>query len=94
MSIKPNDIYIRERTAYGIPVSTLIGLFLCAAVFLILILGLKVDLNTALFISFPFAVVVGFFSGARWQDFLLNLFVHPSYIYNRGDAREEFCQRK
>ncbi len=85
--IKPNKIYSRERTAWGVPVSTLVGLVLCAFLFAGLIAIAKLDIGTVTWIVFPFAVLSGFFTGGRYKDFVLNLFIHPQYIYIRGDRK-------
>jgi hypothetical protein len=87
--IKPNKIYSRERTAWGVPVSTLIGLVLCAFLFAGLVAILKVDLGTATWVMFPLMVVSGFFTGGRYQDAAMNLLVHPQYIYIRGDGKHD-----
>jgi hypothetical protein len=85
--IKPNKIYSRERTAWGVPVSTLIGLVLCALLFAGLVAIFKVDMATATWVMFPFVVLSGFFTGNRYKDVALNLLVHPTYIYIRGDGK-------
>jgi hypothetical protein len=71
--IKPNKIYSRERTAWGVPVSTLIGLILCAIAYVSLIVIGKMDAGTATWPIFPFVVVSGFFTGSRYKDVTLNL---------------------
>jgi hypothetical protein len=85
--IKPNKIYSRERTAWGVPVSTLIGLILCAIAYVSLIVIGKMDVGAATWPIFPFVVVSGFFTGSRYKDVALNLLVHPAYIYIRGDGK-------
>jgi hypothetical protein len=85
--IKPNQIYSRERTAWGIPVSTLLGLMFCAILFIALVASRKADINQATWIVFPFAIVTGFFSGSRYKDFALNSIVHPQYLYLRGEPK-------
>lgn len=85
--IKPNKIFSRERTAWGIPVSTLIGLLLCALLFVVLAAVFKMDMGTATWVILPFAAVSGFFTGTRYQEAAMNLVVHPQYIYIRGDTK-------
>lgn len=87
--IKPNKIYSRERTAWGVPVSTLVGLVLCAFLFAGLIAIAKLDIGTVTWIVFPFAVLSGFFTGSRYKDFVMNLLIHPQYIYIRGDGKHD-----
>jgi amino acid transporter len=87
--IKPNKIFSRERTAWGIPVSTLIGLLLCALLLVVLAVVFKMDMGTATWAILPFAAVSGFFTGGRYQDAAMNLLVHPQYIYIRGDGKHD-----
>jgi hypothetical protein len=90
--IKPNKIYSRERTAWGVPVSTLIGLVLCAFLLVGLVAIFKMDMGTATWVILPFAAVSGFFTGGRYQDAAMNLLVHPQYIYIRGDGKYDSPQ--
>jgi hypothetical protein len=84
---RPNKIYSREQTIWGIPASIVIGGSFCSLLFITLLLTNQ-GLNNSIGYTFIPAALTGYLSGDRWKEFMLGLVAHPQLIYIRGDKRE------
>jgi hypothetical protein len=82
--IKPNQIFSKDFTVHGFAVSAAVGGIACILVFLGLIFGLKMDGGAAFLIVLPFAIFATYLGSSKnYKSFVINLRVHPYYIYSQ-----------
>jgi hypothetical protein len=84
--IKPNRIFEKDFTVHGFAVPAAVGGISCMLLFLGLVFGLKIDLGIAVAIVIPFGIFATYLGSSKnYKSFVINLFVHPYYIYSQPE---------
>lgn len=89
--IKPNPIFSKSYTVHGFSVPAAVGGVSCLLLFLGLIFIAKLHLSIAFAIALPFATVAAYLgNGKHYRSFVINLVVHPFYLYSQPRKIKRF----
>jgi hypothetical protein len=88
--IKPNRIYEKDFTVHGFAIPAAVGGMSCVLLFLGLVFGLKLDMGIALAIDLPFAIFATYLGSKHYKSFVINLIIHPYYIYSQPEKIKMF----